>query len=82
MHGVVAFYKQLTKKLWFVLRENLISNLVGGAENVGIVLLEPAHPRQTRESSREFITMKNAKVGHSQGKFSPGTRPVVKHHAR
>ena len=57
-------------------------NLVRGAEDMGVVLLEATYPRQPGECPRKLIAMENTKVGHTQGELTPGTGTVVKHQAR
>lgn len=54
------------------------TDLIGQTENVGIILLEPSHSRQTTKCSREFISVQNAKVCHSPRQLFPWTWTVVK----
>ena len=54
-------------------------HLVHGAEDVSIVLLEAADTSEASQGSRQLIPVQDAKVGHANGQFSPGARPVIKH---
>lgn len=36
--------------------ENLLANLIAGAENVGIILLETTHTGQSSQSTRQLVT--------------------------
>lgn len=40
--------------------------LIDSTEDVSIVLLEPPHPGQSGESSRQLVTMQDPEVGHPQ----------------
>ncbi len=46
-------------------------HLLGRAEDVGVVLLEPPHPDEPSEGTRELVSVQHAKVGHPQRKLSP-----------
>ena len=43
------------------------THLFWGAENMGVVLLEPANPREPSESARHLVAMENSEIGHSEG---------------
>lgn len=44
---------------------DLILNLIRHAEDMRIILLEPPNPRQSSQSTFEFIPMQDTEVGHS-----------------
>lgn len=54
-------------------------NLVLGTEYVGIILLEPSHSGEARQSPRYLIAMKHTKVSQPKWQFSPGAWTMVKH---
>lgn len=51
------------------------------AEDMGIVLLETAHPGETLQSAAVLISVQHTKVSQSQGKLSVRSRSACKHHA-
>lgn len=55
--------------------------LFHGTEDVCVILLESADPREASERSGELIPMKHTKISQSQGQLSPGPRPVIEHQA-
>ena len=40
-------------------------DLISGAEDVCVVLLEASHSSQTRQSARQFVSVKDSEVGES-----------------
>ena len=58
-----------------------LTDLVWSAEDMCIILLESPDTGQSSQRARQLITMKNPKVCHPQGKFTPWTRTVIKHNA-
>ena len=56
-------------------------DLVGYAEDVGVILLEPPHPRQPCQSAGQFVPMEHSKVGHPKRQVLVGTCGLVKHDA-
>ena len=59
----------------------MVSHLVHGAEDVGVILLEATHPGEPRERPRQLVPVQDAEVSHAEGQLSPGARPVIKHQA-
>ena len=47
---------------------------------MSIILLEPPDTSQTCQGAWQLIAMKDTKISHSQGKFTPWTGTVIKHH--
>lgn len=58
---------------------NASLHLINSAEYMSVVLLEAPDPRQTRQRSRELVTVQHAEVGQSERKFTPGARPMTEH---
>lgn len=58
---------------------NRCRHLVHGTENVGIILLEPAHPRQPSQGPRGLIAMQYPKISQAEGQLPPGSRAMAKH---
>merc|ERR1719300_1577124 len=56
-------------------------DLVGHAEDVGVILLEPPHPRQPRQSAGQFVPVEHSKVGHPKRQVLVGACGLVKHDA-
>lgn len=57
------------------------AHLVHPAEDVGVVLLEAADSGQAAQRSRQLVPVEHAEVGHPEGEFPPGARPVAEHQA-
>ena len=53
--------------------------LVGVAEDVGVVLSETAHARDSSERATQFVTMEHADVGHTYRQLAPRTRAILEH---
>lgn len=51
---------------------DLLLDLLGHAENVGVVLLEAADAGQASEGTRELVTMEDTKVGETDGQLTVG----------
>ena len=51
--------------------EELWSHLFKGAEDVGIILLEASNSCESRESTRDLVTMEHSKVSHPQRQLPP-----------
>ena len=49
---------------------HLLLDLIDGAEDVRVVLLEAAHAGQARERAAELVAVEHAKVGHAEGQVS------------
>ena len=60
---------------------HLRPNLVGHAEDVGVVLLEPPHPRQSCQSTGQLVPMEHPKVGHPKRQVFVGACGLVEHDA-
>ena len=56
-----------------------VSNLFSSTEDVGVILLEPSHPGEPREGSRELIPVQHAKVSHPQRELTPRAGTMVIH---
>lgn len=54
-------------------------HLFSCAEDVGVVLTEPADSGQTSQSPGELVPVQGAEVGPSQREFPPRTNPLLKH---
>lgn len=56
-------------------------DLVHGAEDVSIILLEAADTGEARQSSRQLVPVQYAKICHSERQLPPGAWTMVKHQA-
>jgi len=55
------------------------THLVRSAEDVRIILLEPAYSGQTRQRPGQFVTMKHTKISQTHWQLPPRPRPMIKH---
>jgi len=55
--------RQTTGKLYRMYQSDY---LVGSTEDVGIILLEPSHSGEARQSPGQLVTMENTKVSHTE----------------
>ena len=60
---------------------HLRPDLVGHAEDMGVVLLEPPHPRESCQCARQLVPMKYPKVSHPQREVFVRTCGLVEHYA-
>ena len=60
---------------------HLRPDLVGHAEDVGVVLLEPSHPCQACQSAGQLVPVEHPKVSHPQREVFIGTCGLVEHDA-
>ena len=60
---------------------HLALDLVHGAEDVSIVLLEPTHAGQSSQSTRQLIAVQRSKIGQAQRQLSPRSDTVVEYQA-
>lgn len=56
-------------------------HLIRCTEDVSIILLEAPQPSQSPETTRGLSPVQGPEVCQSEGKLSPGSRPVGKHQA-
>ena len=56
-------------------------DLVGHAEDVGVVLLEPPHPRESCQCAGQLVPMKYSKVSYPQREVFVRTCGLVEHYA-
>mmetsp|Transcript_5067 Transcript_5067/g.9371 ORF Transcript_5067/g.9371 Transcript_5067/m.9371 type:complete len:558 (-) Transcript_5067:471-2144(-) len=60
---------------------DLLHDLVGAAEDVGVVLLEATDASESLESAAELVAVEDAKVGETKGEFAVGADAVAEHEA-
>lgn len=62
-------------------RRGLLLDLLDGAEDVSVVLLETPDPREPSQSARQLVAMEHTEIGHTQGQLAPRSVAHVEHHA-
>ena len=60
---------------------DFVFDVFEGAEDVGVVLLEPPHSGETGEGPREFVPVQDPEIGQAQRQLSPGAGAVVEDQA-
>ena len=60
---------------------NLTLDLFRGAENVSIVLLESTNSDQTAQGARNFVSVKDTKVGPTNGEVTVAANTMLEHNA-
>ena len=60
---------------------HLRPDLVGHAEDVGVVLLEPPYPGQPSQGSGKLVPVEDTEVRHPKGQVLVGTDAVVENEA-
>jgi len=60
---------------------DLLLDLVGTTEDVGIILDETTHTGQTVKGAREFVTVENTKLGETKRKLTITACTVLEHQA-
>jgi len=58
-------------------REDLGLDVIWGAEDVGVVLLEAPDAGQPRQGAGQLVAVEHAEVRHAEGQLAPGPVPVV-----
>lgn len=79
INGGAGILNNVSHQTRMTLTVPVLSYLVHRAKDVSIILLEATDTGQACESSRELVSVQDAKVGHAKGQLSPGARPVIKH---
>lgn len=57
---------------------DFLADLLVGAEDVSVVLLEPAHPGETSQGPGQLVPVEHAKIGEAEGELTPRSNAVVK----
>ena len=61
--------------------DDLLTDLIGRAEDVSIILLEASNSDETAESTGDFISMKHTEISVTEGKITITVDTMLKHHA-